>query len=1166
MNAFVHLHLHSEYSLADGIVRLQPLVECAAQRGLPALALTDLSNVHGMIKFYRACMRGGVKPLVGCDVWVENPFAPESPDRAILLCRDTAGYRNLSKLLSAAWLRGARQGRVIIDWREFEEWRGGLLALLDDHEGALANLPQAAARGEKILAEYLRLFGDALYLQVSRIGRAGERDYIDYAAQLAAAHGIGLAATNRVEFLSEEDFDAHEIRVCIHDGRVLPDARRPRRFTPQQYLRSAGEMAELFADMPEALANSVEIARRCNLVFDFDSHFLPAYPGAGDEPVEQVLRREAEEGLCKRLGLERLRDAGGGALADADYLARLEHELKVIAEMGYPGYFLIVADFIRWAKASGIPVGPGRGSGAGSLVAWATGITALDPLRYGLLFERFLHTERVSLPDFDIDFCVDGRDRVIEYVAKRYGREQVAQVITFGTMAARAAVRDVGRAMALPLGLVDQVAKMIPFEIGMTLEKALKQESALRERFEKDDEIRELIDNAKQLEGLARNVGTHAAGVVIAPSALTDYTPLYADPRQHQPTTQLDKGDIEAIGLVKFDFLGLRALTNIASAVASINRARGDSEPPLDMENLPLDDEAAFALIRNGRTAAIFQFESRGMTELTLRLQPDKFDDLVALVALFRPGPLQSGMVDDFINRKHGHAAITYPHPDLEPILEPSYGVIVYQEQVMQIAQVLAGYTLGGADLLRVAMGKKKPEEMAAQREVFCDGARARGVAAGVARRIFDLMEKFAGYGFNKSHAAAYALLAYQTAWLKAHYPAAYMAAALSGEINSTDRVVPLLHDCAKLGLKVLPPDINACYHDFRPLDERAILYGVGAVKGVGKNVSECAAAAREQGGEFRDLFDLCRRLDARTVTKRVLEALVKCGALDCFGDRAALMSDIAGAMQAAEQQQHSRDSGQNDMFGAVEAPRVKPTAQRVSAWSEAQRLEAEKETLGLYLTGHPYHRYRAELSGVVRENVGALDLSTQKTGMFAGLVMALRERKTSRGKIGFVTLDNSAERVEICLYSSAYNRHKASLQKGEVLVAHGQFSADEYTGGVKMLAENVSDIDAFRTACLRCIRIDLLEERLDNGATERLRELLTAHRGGQVQITLRYRRAKGESGVINLGRDWRVHPARPCVDALAEIFGGAHLEFEYDVTPFRAQRRDGGKSAHFSA
>ncbi|MDA7968124.1 MAG: DNA polymerase III subunit alpha [Gammaproteobacteria bacterium] len=1153
MNAFVHLHLHSEYSIADGIVRLQPLVECAAKRGLPALALTDLSNVHGMVKFHRACMRGGIKPLVGCDVWVQNPLAPDSADRAILLCRDENGYRNLSRLLSAAWLRGAKQNRIVLDWSEFKEWRGGLLALLDDHEGALANLPPDDARAEKILAEYRGLLGDALYLQISRIGRAGEDEYAARAAHSAAAHGIGLAATNRVEFLSAEDFEPHEIRVCIQEGRVLPDARRPRRFTPQQYLRSAKEMAELFADMPEALANTVEIAQRCNLFFELGSHSLPAYPGGG-EPDAEILRREAERGLCARLGVENLSDAKSDD--DEGYSARLERELRVITDMGFAGYFLIVADFIRWAKTNDIPVGPGRGSGAGSLVAWATGITALDPLRYGLLFERLLNPERVSLPDLDIDFCVEGRDRVIEYVAERYGREQVAQIITFGTMAARAAVRDVGRAMALPLGLVDQVAKMIPFEIGMTLKAALAQENALRERYEKEDEIRDLIDNAKQLEGLTRNVGTHAAGVVIAPRALTEYTPLYADPRQRQATTQLDMDDITAIGLVKFDFLGLRALTNIASAVSIINRERANGKPPLDIERLPLDDEAAFELIRSGSTAAIFQIESRGMTELVMRMQPDKFDDLVALIALFRPGPLQSGMVDDFIARKHGRAEISYPHPDLEPILKPTYGVILYQEQVMQIAQVLAGYTLGRADLLRAAMGKKNEKVMAAQREGFCGGARERGVDAGTAKRIFDLMEKFAGYGFNKSHSTAYAMIAYQTAWLKAHYPAAHMAAALSAVSHSTEQVVPLLHDCEKLKIKVKPPDINACYHEFRPSGARTILYGVGAVKGVGKNVSESVAASRESDGEFKDLFDLCRRMGARVVTKRVLEALVKCGALDNFGDRAALMSDIPAAMRAAEQQQLSRDSGQNDMFGAVEAPREGPAARRARPWSEAQRLEAEKETLGLYLTGHPYRRYRAELSEVVQKNVGELDLSKPRDGMFAGLVMTLRERKTSRGKMGFVTLDNEAERVEICLYSNAYSRHKSSLQKGEVLVAHGEFSADDYTGGVKMQAERVAGIDDFRQACLRRIHIELREERLDRGATARLRDLLAAHRGGQVQVALRYRRAGGESGTINLGRDWRVRPARSCMDALAEIFGNEQIRFEYDVSVFRVPQK----------
>ncbi len=1180
--AFVHLHVHSEYSLADGIVRLGPLAEISAQYGLPAAALTDLANVHGVVKFYRACLASGVKPVVGCDVWVENPLAAERADRVILLCRNNRGYRNLSKFLTDACLRGQRKGRVVIAWRDLERLGDGLLALLDDQEGALANLPEreakqsgsesasasasASGRGGQLIEHYRRLFGDGLYFQISRVGYPGEQEYIRRAARLGAAHGVGLVATNRVEFIAAEEYDAHEIRVCINDSRVLQDTRRPRRFTPRQYLKSAAEMTGLFADLPEAIANTVEIAKRCNLFFNFEENFLPAYPDAGDESVEQILRRQAEDGLCRRLGVEGRDGVGGGEAGEAggglqsvgeDYIARLNLELGVISEMGYPGYFLIVADFIRWAKANGIPVGPGRGSGAGSLVAWATGITELDPLRYGLLFERFLNPERVSLPDFDIDFCVEGRDRVIEYVAERYGRDQVAQITTFSTLKAKAAVRDVGRVMGLPHGFVDQVAKLIPFELGMTLQKALKQEEILGQRYREESEIQELIDNAMQLEGIARNAGKHAAGVVIAPRALSEYTPLYADAQLNQAITQLDKDDIEAIGLVKFDFLGLDALTLIAWAVAMINQQKQrNNEPALDMEKVPLDDPDTFRLIQKGRTTAIFQLESRGIRELIVRLQPDQFDDLVALVALYRPGPLQSGMVEDFINRKHGRETIAYPHPDIAPILKPTYGVILYQEQVMQIAQTLAGYTLGGSDLLRQAMGKKKVESMNRQRAVFRDGAVERGVRPAVAEHIFDLMEKFAGYGFNKSHSVAYALIAYHTAWLKAHHPAAYMAAALSAALQSTDRVVLLLADCAELGLEVRPPDINACHHGFRPLDQRTILYGVGALKGVGRNVSETIEAERARNGEFRDLYDLCSRLDPRTVTRRVLEALVKSGALDGFGvHRAALMADIGNAMQTAEQQQLSRKTGQSDVFGAVEAPKVKPPGQRVEPWSEQQRLDAEKEILGLYLSGHPYTRYRAELAGVTRREVRALDLSTPKSGLFAGLVVALRVINSRRGKMAFVTLDNAAERVEVSLYSEKYQRHRAALQKGGVLVVQGEFSVDEFTGGVQMRAESVAGIDAFRAHCLRQLQLDLCEEQLDDpdgGAMKNIHRLLSGHRGGEVNITIHYRRHKGESGLLHLGPDWTVHPTQPLIDGLTELAGADNLTFHYDPAPLR--------------
>jgi len=1164
---FVHLHVHSEYSLADGIVRLGPLAEVSAQHRLPAVALTDLANVHGMIKFYRACLARGVKPLVGCDLWVENPLRPQQADRSIVLCRDHRGYRNLSQFLTEAYLRGQNKGKVVVAWRDLQRLHHGLLVLFDDQEGPLANVNGRGAGSERPLIEaYQRVFGDALYFQISRVGHPHEQDYISRAARLAAAHGVGLAATNRVEFIGAEEFDAHEIRVCINDGRVLQDSRRPRRFTPQQYLKSAAQMRELFADLPEAIANTVEIARRCNLFLNFDENFLPPYVSdvsdvgdgnsADDETADRTLRRLAEHGLRERFG---------GKAPDPAYTARLDMELGVISKMGYPGYFLIVADFIRWAKANDIPVGPGRGSGAGSLVAWATGITEPDPLRYGLLFERFLHPERVSLPDFDIDFCVDGRDRVIEYVAARYGQEQVAQITTFNTLKAKAAVRDVGRVMGLAYGFVDQVARLIPAELNMTLGRALEEEELLGQRYREEGDIRQLIDNAMRLEGIARNAGKHAAGVVIAPRTLTEYTPLYADAQQGQAVTHLDKDDLEAIGLVKFDFLGLDALTTIHQAVEMINRRRRNAgEELLDMAAVPLDDPPTYQLIQRGATTAIFQLESRGIRELIVNLKPDQFDDLVALVALYRPGPLQSGMVDDFINRKHGRARITYPHDDIAPILKPTYGVIVYQEQVMQIAQVLAGYTLGSSDLLRQAMGKKKPAEMSKQRAIFRDGAAGRGVQPKVAERIFDLMEKFAGYGFNKSHAVAYALVAYHTAWLKAHYPAAYLAAALSASPNNTDRVVTLLADCKQLGLTVKPPRINHCYHDFRPLDDRTILYGMGAVKGVGKIANTHIEAERDRGGTFSGLLDLCRRLNPRIIGKRVLEALVKSGALDEFGERAALMVDIAGAMQGAEQQQTSRDTGQSDMFGRVEELPVKPAGQRVAPWSEQERLAAEKETLGLYLSGHPYNRYRAELAGVTQQNLDSMNLATSRNGLFAGLLMARRNLKTPRGTMAFITLDNGVERLEVSLYSEQLARHRETLEKGRVLVVHGEFSIDNYNGAVRMRADNVADIDGFRVACLKHLRLSVDEAQLADDGIGRIKRMLSEHRGGATEITLHYQRTGGESGALKLGGNWAVHPAAALLDELAQWLGAERIQMQYETAAFQknhAANNRAGKS-----
>lgn len=1156
--AFVHLNVHSEFSIADGIVRLKPLAKKVAEYQQPAVALTDLSNMYAAVKFYKACLQQGVKPLIGSDVWLQSPLSSDGFDRIKLICQSNKGYRNLSELLTRAYLRGQKNNRVMLEWQDFEELSGGLIALFDDQQGPLVNaLGHSEDHSEKMMATYLNCMPSRVYLEISRTGSGGEEHYIQQAATAATAYQVGLVATNRTVFVAAEEFEAHEIRVCINEGRALDDSRRMRRYTEQQYLRCSDEMVELFADYPEAIANSVEIAKRCNMFLKFDEHYLPDYPGVGDRAVAEVLREQTEAGLSIRLGVPHLRDAAGATMVAPAYIDRMDMELSIIEQMGFSGYFLIVADFIRWSRQNAVPVGPGRGSGAGSLVAWATNITEIDPLPYGLLFERFLNPQRVSLPDFDIDFCVDGRDRVIEYVAERYGRDQVAQIITFGTLAAKAAVRDVGRVMSLPYGFVDQVAKLIPFEIGMTLEKALAQEQVLRSRYAEESELQALIDMAMQLEGITRNVSKHAGGVVIAPKALTEYTPLYADSHLSQAITQFDKDDLESIGLVKFDFLGLRTLTIIDTALKMLNLQRaaaGQSEIVLN-DKLPLDDAATFKLIQSGKTTAIFQLESRGMKELILRLRPDSFEDLIALVALFRPGPLQSGMVDDFINRKHGREKISYPHPALENVLKPTYGVILYQEQVMQIAQILAGFSLGGADLLRRAMGKKKLEEMAKQRELFAAGAAARGVERKNGEYIFDLMEKFAGYGFNKSHSVAYALVSYHTAWLKTHYPAAFMAATLSAEMSETKKVVMLRADAIDMGLAVLPPDINACKYGFKPIDARQILYGVGALKGVGQGVVESIVAERQANGAFVDLFDLCRRLDGRQLNKRLLEALIKSGALDKLNpNRAAMMADIEKARRAAEQQQTSKQAGQADMFG-VSVPSANQQQTEVAPWSDEKRLDGERETLGIYLTGHPYNRYAAEFESFIDKDVQNMDLATPKVGVFAGLRVATRVIETRRGKMGVATLDNGVNRIDVNLYANKYTEYAELLRKDNILIVHGALSNDEYTGNVQMRAEFIYSIETMRQQFLQGIALSLTENRLNSQVAQQLQALLAPFRGGRIGIMIDYHNAQGGRGRLRFGNQWSVTPQQQLFEELAQMFGAENVLFDYDVNTIRSKQ-----------
>ncbi len=1163
--AFVHLHVHTEYSLVDSTIRIPALMDAAAGMRMPAVALTDQSNLFGLVKFYRKAIGAGVKPIIGADLKILNTDEPDRPYRLLLLVKDNDGYRKLSQLITRSYIEGQHRGAPMVrrEWLTAEAC-AGLIALSGGLHGDIGHALHAnhGDQARERLDAWCDVFPDRFYLELVRTGRSGEEDCVRASMALAADTDTPVVATNDVRFLQPDDFDAHEARVCIHNGRVLADAERPRLYSPQQYLRSPEEMAELFADVPEALDNTVEIARRCNLDLRLGESVLPAFPVPEGQDEAAFLAAEARRGLDTALQRifemrdipEKERPAFG-----APYHERLETELDVIRSMGFPGYFLIVADFIRWARDNDVPVGPGRGSGAGSLVAWVLGITDLDPLQHDLLFERFLNPERVSMPDFDVDFCMEGRDDVIDYVARRYGRERVSQIITFGTMAAKAVIRDCGRVLGQPYGFVDRIAKQVPFEVGMTLEKALEQSDELAAMYRDDEEVTAIIDLATSLEGLVRNAGKHAGGVVISPGPLTDFAPLYCEEGGTNVVTQLDKDDVEAIGLVKFDFLGLKTLTIIDWAVRIANETNPGLE--LDINRIPERDAKTFELLRSTRTAAVFQLESSGMRDLIKRMRPDQFDDLVALVALFRPGPLQSGMVDDFITRKHAAsgADIDYLHPDLKPVLDETYGVILYQEQVMQIAQVLAGYTLGGADLLRRAMGKKKPEEMAKQREIFVSGATERGVTDKTATRIFDLMEKFAGYGFNKSHSAAYAVLSYQTAYLKAHYPAAFMAAVMSADLQNTDRLVTLKDDCRQLGLKLLAPDVNrSSYHFSVPAGDR-ILYGLGAIKGVGRGAVESLIAERAARGDYGCLAEFCRRVDHDKVNRRTLEALIKSGAMDGFGEtRRSLMHQVPEALRSADQQARAAAAGQNDMFGLGE-PEAEAELEpvRLAEWQERLFLSNEKEALGLYLTGHPFDAVRddarhfadGKLSDITAEpppqtNKGERNYAAQREATVAGLIVDVRKR----GNRVSVVLDDDTGRMEISFFSEAFQEFRHLLVKDEIVVVSGGLRYDDFIGSWTVNAKSVLHIDRVIESRARGLVLSLAPNGQGENVLVQLHDLLLSFREGSCDVSVRY---IGDSAAarLSLGPEWAVRPSRELRDKLTELLGNNNVRLTYAPT-----------------
>ncbi len=1145
---FVHLGIHTEFSITESIVRIPDLVKAAANDEMPALALTDLSNLHAAVKFYKKCLDKGIKPILGSEIRLND-----AEHRVTLLSMTNKGWRNLTELVSEGYISGQQLDIPCVqkDWilRQHDDMIVLLGMQSDVGKMLITSNPDKA---EPLLQEWVEKFGNRVYLALTRTSRPNEDLFIEEAVKLAKKYNIGVVAHNDVHFIAREDFEAHEARVCIADGYVLGDNRRPKTYSPEQYFKSSAEMAELFSDIPTAIENTFHIARRCNVTLRLGFNDLPDYPIPEGHTIGSYFTHLCEVGLEERLDFLYPPEQRGEDWPEIrqPYDERLAFEIKIILDMGFPGYFLIVMDFIQWSKGNGVPVGPGRGSGAGSLVAYSLKITDLDPLRYDLLFERFLNPERVSMPDFDVDFCIAGRDRVIDYVARTYGREAVSQIATFGTMAAKGAIRDVARVLGKSYGLADRISKLIPTKpLGLSLEESLEAEPQLKDVVTNPsnpdyDDASEIWEMALKLEGITRNTGKHAGGVVIAPTKLTDYSAVMCDADGTARVAQFDKDDVEAAGLVKFDFLGLRNLTVIEDAVKNINK-RIQSDKPLDIAYIPLDDKEAYLVFAEANTTAVFQFESVGMKKMLKEARPSKFEEIIAFVSLYRPGPMD--LIPDFIHRMHG-GEFEYLHPLLEGVLEPTYGIMVYQEQVMQAAQFCAGYTLGGADLLRRAMGKKKPEEMVKQRKIFIEGAAKKDIDEATANHIFDYMEKFAGYGFNKSHAAAYALVAYQTAWLKAHYPAEFLAAVMSSEMQNTDNVVFLIDDCRKNNLEVLPPSVNMSIYQFHATDEKTIVYGLGAIKGVGEAAMQSVIESRQKEGPYKDLFDFCHRIDLKKINKRTLEALIRAGALDCLGiERADLMAQLPEAVQAADQARQNRETGIMDLFGEVEEVQRKPS-KPVKPWSDEVRLKGEKDTLGLYLTGHPIDVYRNELKAFVPCQINELTPTRRGvTTVFAGLVVDVANFPNRM----MVTLDDGTARIEVSTNHERFNRFKDIVQVDQVVVIEGEiYEREGFDRPMGRLTKAFS-LNEIRQKRANSIKITLQAEHYSKTLSRDLQQILMPYTNVDMSthipviLYLDYDYATTE---LHLGLNWKVAPLDELLVKLRDYFGKAALHIEYQV------------------
>lgn len=1154
---FVHLGIHTEFSITESIVRIPDLIKAAASDEMPALAITDLSNLHAAVKFYNKALGKGIKPIFGSVIRLND-----ANHKATLLAMTNKGWRGLTEIVSRGFIEGQQLSIPCIQKQWILEQSEDIIVLLGLHSDVGEMLCSAyPEKAEPLLEQWIEKFGNRVYLALTRTGRPLEEDFNQEAVKLAAKYKIGVVAHNDVHFITAEDYEAHEARVCIADGYVLGDSKRPKNYSPEQYFKSSAEMIELFADLPSAIENTLQIAKRCTVSLRLGFHDLPDYPIPEGHTIHSYFEHLSEIGLEERLDFLYPVETRNEDWAEIrkPYDERLAYELGIINKMDFPGYFLIVMDFIQWSKNNGVPVGPGRGSGAGSLVAYSLKITDLDPLRYDLLFERFLNPERVSMPDFDIDFCIAGRDKVIDYVARHYGRDAVSQIATFGTMAAKGAIRDVARVLGKSYGLADRISKMIPTKpLGLTLEESIEAEPQLKDIVTNPsnpdyDDAAEIWEMALKLEGITRNTGKHAGGVVIAPTKITDYSAILCEADGTGRVAQFDKDDVEAAGLVKFDFLGLRNLTVIEDAVQNINK-RIQSDQPLNISNIILDDPKAYAVFADANTTAVFQFESVGMKKMLKEARPSKFEEIIAFVSLYRPGPMD--LIPDFIHRMHG-GEFEYLHPLLEGVLEPTYGIMVYQEQVMQAAQFCAGYTLGGADLLRRAMGKKKVEEMVKQRATFIEGAAKKDIDEATANHIFDYMEKFAGYGFNKSHAAAYALVAYQTAWLKAHYPSEFMAAVMSSEMQNTDNIVFLIDDCRINNLVVLPPSVNMSFYQFYASDATTIIYGLGAIKGVGEQAMQSVIDSREQDGPYKDLFDFCHRVDLKKINKRTLEALIRAGALDCLGiERSSLMAQLPEAVQAAEQARSNRETGIMDLFGEVEEVQRKP-AKPVKAWSDEVRLKGEKDTLGLYLTGHPIDVYRPELKAFIPHKINELTPTRRGvTTVFAGLVVDVANFPNRM----VITLDDGTARIEVSSNHERFQRFKDIIQNEKVVVIEGEIYEREGFDRPMGRLTKAFTLNEIRQKRANNIAIKLNPEVISKTLASDIQKILLPFCNVDmcqhipIHILLDYDYATAD---LHFGQQWKVAPLDELLSKLRDYFGKESIHIEYHVKSKAAKAVD---------